>query len=112
MREGKLPAPHEPSALLGTMLLMARAETGTPRVWVKTGTLAATAVASAPAPAVVVGPFAATIAYVVAQPHYHLPADHDDPIARAFADVGLVLVVLFVGWKLVACRLMRPASSS
>ena len=75
----------------------------------KTGTIAASAVASASAPTVVVvGPFASLV-YVVAEPHYHLPAKHDDPIALG-TDVGLVLVVLFVGWKLGACRLVRSSS--
>jgi hypothetical protein len=90
----------------------ASAGTAAPRVWVKTGTIAAGAVASAAAPTVIVaepiaGPSAALV-YMLAQPHYHLPADHD-PIALA-TDIALVLVVLFVGWKLVACRLMYPAS--
>jgi hypothetical protein len=77
-------------------------------VWEKTGTLAALAVVSAPAPTVVVlGPFA-NLVYTVPEPHYHLSAKHDDPIAQA-TDLGLVLVVLFVGWKLVACRLLRTA---
>jgi hypothetical protein len=85
----------------------ASAGTPAPTVWVKTGTIAAGATASAPAPTVVhsLGPFASLV-YTVAEPHYHLPGKHDDPIALG-TDVGLVLVVLFVGSKLVSCRLVR-----
>jgi hypothetical protein len=92
----------------GAIAATARAEAATPRVWVKTGTIAAGATASAPAPTVVrsLGLFA-TLVYGVAEPPYHLPGKHD-PIALG-TDVGLVLVVLFVGCKLVACRLL-PSS--
>jgi hypothetical protein len=85
----------------------ARAATATPQVWVKTGTIAATGVASAPA-AVVIGS-SVVLTYVVAvDQHYHVPADHHDPIALG-TEFGLVLVVIFVGWKLVACRLIHPS---
>jgi hypothetical protein len=50
---------------------------------------------------------AAVLAFVAVQPpHYHLAAEHDDPIALG-TELGLVLVVLlFVGRRLVACRLL------
>jgi hypothetical protein len=96
----------------GAFAATARAEAATTRVWVKTGTIAARAVVSAPAPTVVrsLGPFASLVC-VVAEPPYHLPGKHDNPIALG-TDVGLVLVVLFVGCKLVACRLVPPENGS
>jgi hypothetical protein len=49
------------------------------------------------------------LAYIaVPPPHYHLAAEHDDPITLG-TEVGLVLAVLFVGWRLVACRLLHPS---
>jgi hypothetical protein len=90
----------------------ARAEAREPRVFEKTGTIAAGAVVSGDA-AVVLGPIVAgpsTVAYVVAHPHYHLPARHDDPIMLS-SEVGLALAVIFVGWRLVACRLARTSLS-
>jgi hypothetical protein len=49
-------------------------------VWVKTGTLAASAVASAPAPTVIIA--GVVLAYaVVTHDGYHLAADHDDLVA-------------------------------
>jgi hypothetical protein len=77
-----------------------------PKVWVKTGTLAARAVASAPAPTVIIGSPLVVLAYVVAQPCPHLAAHHDDPIAYG-TEVALAVVVLFVGWRLVAGRVFR-----
>jgi hypothetical protein len=72
---------------------------------VKAGTLAASATASAAAPTVtVIGPFA--LVYAVPEPHPHLPAKHDDPIMLG-TELGLVVVFVLVGWKLVACRLLR-----
>jgi hypothetical protein len=64
--------------------------------------------ATAPAPTVVhsLGPFASLV-YTVAEPHYHLPGKYD-PVALG-TEAGLVLVVLFVGCKLVACGLL-PSS--
>jgi hypothetical protein len=50
----------------------------------------------------------AVLAYVTVEPHYHLAAEHDDPIALG-TEVGLVLALLFVSWKLVACRLLHPS---
>jgi hypothetical protein len=52
----------------------------------------------------------AVLAYVVPPLHYHLPAKHDDPIMLG-SEVALVLAVMFVGWRLVGYRLMRPPPS-
>jgi hypothetical protein len=43
---------------------------------------------------------------VVPEPHPHLPAKHDDPVILG-TEIGVVFVVLFVGFKLVAWRLLR-----
>jgi hypothetical protein len=71
-----------------------------PRVFEKSGTIHITARTSA-----IVIPGGVLLAYVVAQPHYHLPAKHDDPIMLG-SEVALVLAVLFVGWRLVGGRLL------
>lgn len=90
----------------GTLAAGAMASAVAPTVSVKTGTVAATARASAPAPTVVILGSVA-LAYILAEPHYHVPAHDDDPVALG-TEVGLVaLVVLVVGWKVVARRLVR-----
>jgi hypothetical protein len=62
----------------GTLAAGARASAVAPAVSVKAGTLAARASASAALPTVVVlGPGLALV-YDVVEPHYHVPADHDD----------------------------------
>jgi hypothetical protein len=63
---------------------------------------AATGVASTPP--FIVGPLA--LVYVIAEPGYHLPADHGDPVALG-TEFVLVLVFLVVGLRLVATRLVR-----
>jgi hypothetical protein len=70
--------------------------------------LGATAAAAAHAAGGVVVVAPAVLAYVatIPKPHYHLIGDRHDPVALVI-DVGLVLIVLFVGCKLVACRLIR-----
>jgi hypothetical protein len=87
------------------MAATAAASAPTPRVWITAGTVAATAVASAPAPTVVIG--SVVLAYLVPEPHPHLPADHDDLIALGI-EFGLAVTLLFVGGKLAAGRILRP----
>ena len=95
-RAGAVPEPLEATGRAGTV---------TPTVHVKAGTLVASATASAAAPTVtVIGPFA--LVYAVPEPHPHLPAKHDDPIMLG-TELGLVVVFVLAGWKLVACRLLR-----
>lgn len=92
---------------------MTATEARKPRVFEKTGTIAAGVTVGTDA-VVVLGPIVggpSTVAYVVAAPHYHLPAKHDDPIMLG-TEVGLALAVLFVGWKLVACRRARSVYSN
>jgi hypothetical protein len=52
------------------------------------------------------------LAYLAVEPpqHYHLAADHQDPILIG-TELGLVLALLFVGGRLVACRLLPHRSN-
>ena len=71
----------------------------------KAGTLAAGAVASAPAPRVIVA--GVVLAYaVVTHGGYHLAADHHDLIAYG-SELALVLALIFVGGRIVAGRRFR-----
>ena len=47
------------------------------------------------------------LVYAVPAPHYHLPAKHHDLIQYG-TEVGLVVIFVLVGCRLVACRLLRP----
>lgn len=70
-----------------------------------TGSSSATLAFSASTSAIVIPGLPAVLAYVTVEPpHYHVAAEHDDPIA--LGTDGLVLALLFVSWKLVACRLL------
>jgi hypothetical protein len=79
------------------------AEARGPRVFEKTGTIQITATTSGI-------PAAAVLVCIVAQPHYHLPAKHDDPIMLG-SEVGLALILVFVGWRLVGSHLLHRAAS-
>jgi hypothetical protein len=85
----------------------ARAEAREPRVVEKTGTIQITATTSGR-----VIPAAAVVVYIAVEPpHGHLHAKHDDPVMLG-TELGLLLVVLFVGWRLVACRLLIGDSAT
>lgn len=74
----------------------------TPSIAVPAG--GAVASGTAPIPTFIV---ASAVLYVIgAEPAYHLPADHHDPIAYG-VEVGLAVAVLFVGGKLVAQKVFR-----
>jgi hypothetical protein len=53
-------------------------------------------------------PSAVLVFIAIPAPHPHLPADHHDPVAYG-VELSLAAAVLFVGWKLVAGRVFRPA---
>ena len=93
----------------GTLAAGARASAVAPVVSVKTGTLAATASVSAPPPTVVVLGAGLAFVYVVTQPHYHVPANHDDPVVVG-TEALVAVFLLVVGWKVVARRFL-PLSS-
>lgn len=57
------------------------------------------------APTAVIGP-SVLLAYIVAEPHPHLSAHHDDPIAYG-TEIALAAALIFVGGKLVAGRTFR-----
>jgi len=50
---------------------------------------------------IILGPSA--LFYIVAEPHYHVPADHGDWVALG-TEVALLLVVVFVGGKIILTR--------
>lgn len=86
-----------------------RAEARKPRVFEKTGTIAAGAGISGEAAVVVLGPIIvgpSTVAYVLVEQPYHLPAKHDDPVMLG-SEVVLAVALVFLGCKLVAGRLLH-----
>lgn len=87
----------------GTLAAGARASAVAPGVSVKVGGVAARATASATAGKVVVLGAGLAFAYVVAEPHYHVPANHHDRVALG-TEVVVAVVFLLVGCKIVARR--------
>jgi hypothetical protein len=71
-------------------------------VSVPAGGAVASGVAAATA---VVGPSAILMYYAVPPPHPHLPADHDDLIATS-VELTVVVVFLFVAFRLVRVRIL------